>query len=100
MSKKGLSIFFSVVFLLFIVAPTILVMVDDSVDVSIVFSTSEEEEKGNEKSLDIEALFSMLKTNNYNLVFTFPENSLEHIDKRYTKPHLNIISPPPELHIL
>lgn len=97
MSKKGFSILFSVVFLLFTVAPTILVMVDDSVDVSIVFSNSGEEEKEN---LDIEVLFSMIKTNTYNLAFTFPENSLEHIDKRYTKPHLNIVSPPPELYLL
>jgi len=97
MSKKGFSILFSVVFLLFIVAPTILVMVDDSVDVSIVFSNSGEDEKEN---LDIEVLFSVIRTNTYGLAFTFLDTSLEYIDKRYTKPHLNIISPPPDTHII
>ena len=62
MSKKGLSILFSVVFLLFTVAPTILLIVDDSVDVSVVFSTSDEEEKGNKKNFDIEVFLLVIKT--------------------------------------
>ena len=74
-------------------------MVDDSVDVSIVFSTSEKEEKENKENLDIEVLFSMIKINNYGLVFTFSENRLEYVDKKYTKPQLKRISPPPEFHL-
>ena len=66
MSKKIVSIFLSVIFLLFIVTPTIIVLVDDTIDVSIAFSASEEEEKGNEKNLYIEVLYfnyGSIKTN-------------------------------------
>jgi hypothetical protein len=100
MSKKIVSIFLSVIFLLFIVTPTIIVMVDDTIDVSIAFSASEEEEKGNEKNLDIEVLFSNLKANESDLVFAVSENNLGYYFKNYPKPHLNLISPPPEQHIL
>ncbi len=100
MSKKVVSIFLSVIFLLLIVTPTIIVMVDDTIDISIAFSASEEEEKGNEKNLDIEVLFSKLKTNESDLVFAIRENNLGYYFKNYPKPHLNLISPPPEQHIL
>jgi len=96
MSKKVVSIFLSVGFLLFIIAPTIIVMVDDTIDVSIVFSTSEEEEKGNEKHLDIEVLFSKVKTNESDLVYITTDNNLGYYYKKYPKPHLNLISPPPD----
>ena len=100
MSKKIVSIFLSVIFLLFIVTPTIIVMVDDTIDVSIALAASEEEEKGNEKNLDIEVLFSNLKTNESDLVFAISENNLGYYFKNYPKPHLNLISPPPEHYIL
>lgn len=100
MSKKIVSILFSVIFLLFIVTPTIIVMVDSSIDVSMAFSASEEEEKGNEKNLDIEILFSKLKTNDSDLVFALSENNLGYYFKNYPKPHLNLISPPPDYNIL
>jgi len=100
MSKKIVSIFLSIIFLLFIVTPTIIVLVDDTIDVSIAFSASEEEEKGNEKNLDIEVLFSNLKANESDLVFAVSENNLGYYFKNYPKPHLILISPPPEQHIL
>lgn len=97
MSKKIVSIFFSVIFLLVIVAPTAFVIVDDTFDISILFS-SIEEEKGNEKHLDIEIFFSKEKTND--LVLELEENNLRYFYKVYPKPHLNIISPPPDLRIV
>jgi len=100
MSKRIVSIFLSVIFLLFIVTPSIIVMVDNTIDVSMAFSASEEEEKGHEKNLDIEVLFFKLKTNGSDLVFAFNENRLGYYFKNYPKPHLNLISPPPEHHIL
>jgi hypothetical protein len=75
-------------------------MVDDTIDVSIALAASEEEEKGNEKNLDIEVLFSNLKTNESDLVFAISENNLGYYFKNYPKPHLNLISPPPEHYIL
>jgi hypothetical protein len=99
MSNKIVSIFLSVIFLLFIVTPTIILMVDDSIDISMAFSSSEEE-KENEKILDIEVLFNNLKTDDSDLVFALSENNLGYYHKNYPKPHLNLISPPPEQNIL
>lgn len=99
MSKKIVSIFLSVIFLLFIVTPTIIILVDDTIDVSLAFSASEEEEKGNEKNLDIEVLFSTLKTNDSDVDFSESESNLGYFFKNYPKPHLNLISPPPEHYI-
>jgi hypothetical protein len=96
MSKKVVSIFLSVIFLLFIVTPTVIMMVDDTIDISIFYSTSEEEERGHEKQIDKEVLFSNLKTNESDLVFTSTENNLGYCYKKYAKPHLSLISPPPQ----
>ena len=100
MSKRVISILLSEVFVMFIAVPTIVIIVDNTVDVSIVFSASEEEEKGNEKHLDVELLFSNLKDNEVNSTLTSSENNLEYYYKKYPKPHLNLIFPPPEQNIL
>ena len=96
MSKRIVSILLSTMFLLFIAAPTIITMVDDTIDVSVIFSASEEEEKGNEKNIDVEVLFSNEAANDSDLVYITIENNLEYYFKKYPKPHLNLISPPPD----
>ena len=97
MLKKGASKLFFIVFLLYTVAPPMLLLVDDSIDVSIVFSTSEEEEEA-EKHIDIEILFSAARWHELDLMFVTPsENSLGYSYKKYPKPHLSIICPPPDL---
>jgi hypothetical protein len=98
--KNRIAIFFIILFMALITAPSIIVAIDDSIDVSMVFSTSKEEEKGNEKHLDIDVLFSIEKNNVVNLGFIFIENNFEYYYKKYPKTHLNIISPPPEVNIL
>ncbi|MCL6293606.1 hypothetical protein [Jejuia spongiicola] len=100
MLKNIASIFFSVVFLLFTVAPTIIYMVDDSIDVSVFYSSSEEEEKGHEKNKDTEVLFSESIDNDFVFDSKKTNNNLGYCYKKYPKTHLNLISPPPELHIL
>lgn len=90
MLKKGISVLFSAILLLFIAAPTIITIVDDTVDVSYVFSTSEEKEKG------FEIIFSNEKPYESNLISSSTENNLGYFYKNYPKPHLNLISPPPE----
>lgn len=100
MLKKTVSIFFTVLFLGIISTPSIIVVIDDSIDISLILSTSEEEEKGNEKHSDIEVLVSKLKANESYLAFDSSENNLGYYNKMYPKPHLNLISPPPERSIL
>ncbi len=67
-------------------------ILDDTVDISVFYSLSEEEEEIKHAKLlfsdneeDLDYLRSVLKTNN--LCYFF---------KNYSKPHLNLISPPPD----
>ena len=99
MSNKVLSIFLSVVFLLFITAPTIISMVDDTIDVSIIFSASEEEDIANEILLELDVLFLNGMANQFDLDFSSKRNNLMYYFKEYPKPHQNLISPPPEQNI-
>ncbi|WP_242083068.1 hypothetical protein [Aestuariivivens sediminis] len=80
----------------FIVAPSVISMVNDSIDTSIFYSLAEEEEKGSEKNKNMEVLFS--RSNAFETDFTLfeSENTLVYFFKKYTKPHLNLISPPPD----
>ncbi|WP_243398876.1 hypothetical protein [Hanstruepera neustonica] len=95
MRKKTISTILSILFVAFITAPTIIIAVDNTVDVSIFYSITEEE--------------------NENIKLPFPDNSFKGLEslvsldseensgyyfKNYPKPHLNLISPPPEAHIL
>lgn len=79
--------------------PTVLVIVDDNLDTSIFFSISEEEEKGSEKDMTIKVYLSEINIDYPELVAHSAGISLLYFYKNYTKPHLNIISPPPDLNI-
>lgn len=97
MSKNVIATFFTIIFMGFIIAPSVITMLDDSIDTSIFYSLAEEEEKGSEKEKNIEILFAV--SNHYESDFSLNEieNNLEYVYKKYSKPHLNLISPPPDL---
>jgi len=96
MSRNTVSLILSIIFLVFLSAPSIVSTIDDSIDISIL-NDSGEEEKGNESIKDIELLFSELNGNETDLVSNETKNNLRHYSKNYSKPHLNFISPPPEI---
>ncbi|WP_298237668.1 hypothetical protein [uncultured Algibacter sp.] len=100
MTRNFISLLLSTIFLVFLVAPTVLVAVDDSIDVSIFYASSEEEEKGSEKNKDKEILFFEFNISEPDFDLNETNNSLGYYFKNYPKPHLNLISPPPELSIL
>ena len=95
MPKKRTLILFSLVSLLFIASPITLVITQNSLDVSEIFSTSEEE-KGNEKHLDFEILLPLFESNNSQYFAHSKKSVLAYVFKRYPKLRLNIISPPPD----
>jgi len=95
MSKSIGSIFFTLIFVAFLMAPTIIRMIDDSIDISVVYTTSEEE-KGGEKIKDIEVLFFELNHSLDEEVLSLSNGTSHYYFKNYLKPHLNLISPPPE----
>lgn len=69
-------------------------VVDDSIDISVFYSLSEEEEE--EESIDIELIFH--QDEEEFITFTKKERfiHLGYHFKKYSKPHLNFISPPPD----
>lgn len=97
MPRNTISIILSMIFLVFLVAPTIIVIVDDSIDISMFYSTSEEEEKGSEKNKNSEIVFSDMDTYESDFLSNNTENNTGYYFKNYQKPHLNLISPPPDL---
>ncbi|WP_166962610.1 hypothetical protein [Yeosuana marina] len=98
MKKSIISISLTVLFLGLIVAPTVIAVLDDSIDTSIFYSITEEEENGKAKNL-----LSPFSSENNDVASDFlleVHQSFCYKFKNYPKPHLNLISPPPELSIL
>ncbi|UPS92702.1 hypothetical protein [Bizionia sp. M204] len=95
MSKKTIAILFSILFVAFISAPSIIVAVDENVDVSIFYSITEEENE-NFKFPLFNSDFNELE----NLYATNAQDYLGYYFKNYSKPHLNLISPPPDYNII
>lgn len=91
MSKGAIAILFSVLFLTFVAAPSIIMAIDDTADVSILYNVAEEEN---------EILTLPFPENDFNYLYkVFVTDTNEYLGyyfKNYPKPHLNIISPPPE----
>ncbi|ALJ05306.1 hypothetical protein APS56_09295 [Pseudalgibacter alginicilyticus] len=102
MLRNIVSNLLTIIFLLFIAGPTILVMVDNTIDVSIYYtaSSAEEEENSTPKVKKVNDLFSETNTIETEMFSNEDENNLEYFFKNYPKPHLNLISPPPDFHII
>lgn len=100
MSRSLVSVLFSLIFMITLIAPSVIIVIDNDADISFFYDTTEEEEKGNEKHKDLEVLFSEFNENEAYFVSNETEGNLRYYFKKYLKPHLNLISPPPEQHIL
>tara|TARA_B100000767_G_scaffold275797_1_gene315863 strand:+ start:23558 stop:23938 length:381 start_codon:yes stop_codon:yes gene_type:complete len=94
MPRKRKLIVFSIISLLLVISKLTFVITQNSLDVSETFSNSEGE-KRIEKHLDFDILLSLLKSNNSQFFVNSKKSALTYVFKRYSKPHLNIISPTP-----
>ena len=98
MKKSLLAIFFSFVFLSLVIAPTILMSIDNTIDISFIYDISEEEEeKGKEGNKEIEVFVVEFASEVEGFLTSINRGHLEYAFKTYQKPHLNLIFPPPEL---
>lgn len=78
----------------FITAPSIIFVIDDSIDITILFGNADEEENEKNTKLDIPHL---KKSNNQEyFLASIGQLLLEYRLGQYSIPHLNLISPPPE----
>ncbi|MBD0831460.1 hypothetical protein [Aestuariibaculum sediminum] len=94
MIKRAIAIFFTTLFLALITAPSVIIVLDDSIDTSVFYSMTEEEENGKSKSLD-----SPFSLQTHDALTNFSISDLQFFSyrfKTYSKPHLNLVFPPPE----
>lgn len=71
--------------------------IDDSIDISFIFDISEEEEeKGKESNKEFEKFIVDLDLEIEDFRSLECKQHLGYTYKKYPKPHLNLISPPPE----
>lgn len=98
MFKKLVSKILLILFLGFLVTPSTILIVDSSFDVSIFYGIgNEKEEKVNEKNIEIELLLNNIGENEFTFDKSIVQNRIDYLFKKYPKPHLNLILPPPDL---
>ncbi|PCJ92819.1 MAG: hypothetical protein COA50_14895 [Flavobacteriaceae bacterium] len=100
MRNNLIAIFFTVLFVVVNSAPAILIAIDDTVDISKFygFSENEEENTGNESENFFELIFFIKNCNKSE--YFLASNNLDHTAyrfKNYSKPYLNLVSPPPQV---
>lgn len=97
MPKKSVSIFFVLLFALFISAPTVISVLEKKFDTSVFFSLNEEENKSNETVKIFETKLLVSDKYNFSILDFKKEKSYNSYLKNYTSNHLECFSPPPEL---
>lgn len=97
MLKQFISIFFITLFMASTTSPSIILLIDDSIDVSFFYDLSEEEEeKGNKKNKEFEIIITSIPSFCGDYFASENKENLAYHFKNYPKPHLNLIYPPPE----
>ncbi len=79
-------------------APSIILAIDDSIDVSILYGSAEEEEKESEKNNTIQLLVIQSDKKIEEFLFLTNEIQFEYKFTNYSIPHRNLISPPPDFY--
>lgn len=97
MIKKLVSTFFTILFMVIITVPSIISVIDDSIDVSVFYDLSEEEDEIESEHVKTLELFSGVKNESICFLETTEIEYLGLDFRNYPKPYLNLISPPPEL---
>jgi hypothetical protein len=94
--KKKIAIVFTIIFTLFIVSPTVLSVVEDSFDISILFNVGEEENNQKEISKNFDLKSSEIKKTDSLFNSLKKRNSLNYRLKKYTDIYQKNTYPPPE----
>jgi len=83
------------IFVSFLTAPTVVVLIDNSTDISYIFSTTEEESKNN---ISTEYTFNEARENQISIEFLRKKALINHLEKHDLQSLcLEVISPPPDL---
>jgi len=100
MFRKVISLFLLGIFLLSATAPTIVSLFDENYDTILLMDMSEEESKEKESSKDAETKIVHVSSANLSLYGLELSDTRGFHLKKYAKPYLNLLSPPPEVNIL
>lgn len=97
MQKQIVSLFFLLLFTAFISAPTLISMIEKSIDTSVFYSISEEENKVNETI----KIFELKLLENHQTYLSLIDSENEKASTSYLKNYesfaIECFSPPPEL---
>lgn len=98
MFKKLVSKILLIFFLGFLIIPSAILLIDNTVDVSVFYDMNDEnEKKANEKNLEIEIQFTDNNFYQNELNVSLKNSKINYISKKYNTPYLNFITPPPDL---
>lgn len=96
MLKKSISLFFVLLFALFISAPTVISVLEKKFDTSVFFSLNEEENKSNETVKIFETKLFVSDKYSFAILNFEKEKSYNSYLKNYTASPIECSSPPPE----
>lgn len=96
MHKTKISIVLSVVFVLFLVAPTTITIFDMSADTSVFFSLTEEENENNNNVKHIKADITLTDKYSFDIEFGSQKTSSFYLVCQKSSLALQTFSPPPE----
>jgi len=96
MLRKVIALFLLSIFFLSATAPTIVSLLDENSDVIVLMDMGEEESKEKKPSKDAEPKIIQVCTTHLSLCGLKLSTARSFYLKKYAKPYLNIISPPPE----
>jgi hypothetical protein len=99
MNKNSIAIFFTLIIMAMCSAPSIIAAIDDSIDISIILSLNEQEEKEGNEIKDIQVLVSEISNFNSEIESSENRNNSGYYFNDYSNPQLNLISPPPQSNI-
>ena len=96
MIKTKIAIFFSFLFILFISVPTVVILVDDSIDISFLYNSSEEEEQEHEIDENVKIFMAQENIIKLEFINVRTEKTSGFFKMNYPKPYINIVFPPPQ----
>lgn len=83
-----------------IVVPSVLSMINKDFEISVYIDVNEEESKSVETDKTLELIVDNFNNSSDSFEEISSSMSISYRFKTYAKAHLNLVSPPPELHIL
>lgn len=96
--SRHISIFFVIIFGLFIVTPTVVTAIKSTIDISYVYSVTEEEQSNSERTIAENHTKILTKQLSWALGFLeFSESNQNTYYNKIWKPvYFDLLSPPPE----